>query len=514
MINAKELVDLVESIIEENEAYGSNVSLLSCAVNNSGDVRGIFKDVWNNRVYSFQFDKLGLSYRPRLPSNTPETLDSLPNLFDKFSDGYRSSIKVVERNDTLTKRIKKPKCGFSNYNCGFACLDIKKNCRIESDSSSKERLSKLKTIARNLAKNLGKDDVDYLEVLQIVEKIKNKGVKTEPFKLSNPEFTVVGDADVRKKLGQWTNAYKKISKLNDLNNPIVSSQHKDYINDLKRKITIEQANILNLESKVKSFDYRQSVVDDNEKYKEFTPARFFEEEYVIKFAEARKNKDIKSIAESKNRIEDAIKEIAKQEEQIKILETRKAQPNPNMSQIDQDRISAATGIVETILSLKADKEVRFGGIVDRDGNLQATYTYTHTPSGYYVDFLASAPWNCLLDHPNKKTGAGASAIEGLIREAVSRKKKGTIELLALPNAVPFYKKVGFTTKDDITQLPSMKLDAVNAKKFIEQQELKNKRDSRVDLALLTELEQLEEQALGLFSVPIDRLNFVKQWSKP
>ncbi len=99
-------------------------------------------------------------------------------------------------------------------------------------------------------------------------------------------------------------------------------------------------------------------------------------------------------------------------------------------------------------------------------------------------------------------------------EAVSRKKKGTIELLALPNAVPFYKKVGFTTKDDITQLPSMKLNAVNAKKFIEQQELKNKRDSRVDLTLLTELEQLEEQALGLFSVPIDRLNFVKQWSKP
>lgn len=513
MTNSRQVVDLAESIIEENGAYGSNVSLLSCAINSSGDVRGIFKDVWNNRVYSFQFDKIGLSYRPRLPSEISQTLDSVGKLFDKFSDGYQSSIKVFERKDAVTKRIKKPKCSFSNYNCGFTCLDIKKNCRIKSDSLSKERLSKLKTIAKNLAKNVGKDDNSYLEVLQIVEKIKNKVIRIEPIKLSNSEFTIVDDASVRKKLGQWTDAYKKISKLNDLNNVEGVAEMQSQMNYLKREKAKEQVNISNLESKIKSFDYKQSIVEYNEQHREFIPAIAFTEKYVLEFAENRKTKDIKSVANSWNKIKVADKEIAEKEEQIKTLKKRETLADKSVSQIDRDRLSAATSIVDTMLSMKSDKNVTFGGVVDRDGNLQATYTYSPTSSGYYIDFLASAPWNCLPEHPNKKTGAGASAIEGLIKEAILKKKKGTIELIALPNAVPFYKKVGFTTKDDITQLPNMKLDSANAKKFIEQQGFKHKQDARLDLNLLTELERLEEQALGLFSVPLDKINLVKQRGK-
>jgi hypothetical protein len=84
--------------------------------------------------------------------------------------------------------------------------------------------------------------------------------------------------------------------------------------------------------------------------------------------------------------------------------------------------------------------------------------------------------------------------------------------VSLPNAIPFYKKIGFTAKNEKDEYPSMKLDAQNAKDFIDKQERKTKQDSistKLAMNRLTGLELLEEQAFGLFAIPRSYVSSIK-----
>ena len=402
----QEFVTELESILESDEAYGSNLQILTYTLKEDV-INGKFKDSWNNRVYEFIIDIDGISYKPAAKLDSFNA-NELPARFDSYSKGY-ASLFVDVRLDrkAIGKRTKKPKCGVETFGCGYSCINLLKTCRItpsgkkigenQGASIGKERLSKLIESARKL-NNKG----DKTKALATYTQAKNIKNERDKFKalignklplLSNKEFKAIGNDETREKLNQWIETNKELNELNE----------------------------------------RRGVKG-----------------------------------------------------------------------IDKKRTRAATEIVESLFDMMDIKNANFSGVLDSEGRLQAAYISRETETGYYVDFLASAPWNCFSDHPNKKTGAGASAMEAVIKTA-TKKNKGQINLESTSSAVPFYEKVGFKKKKGgAPGYPDMELTAENAKNFLKVQADKYRQDTKqVTVNVLTELEILEEEALGLFTIPQD-----------
>jgi hypothetical protein len=157
----QEFLTELESILESDEAYGSNIQVLIYAVRNDV-INGKFKDSWNNRVYEFVIDVDGINYKPAAKLDS-FNVDELPARFDSFSKGYGLLFADVrlDRN-SVGKRVKKPKCGKEGYGCGFSCIGLTKTCRILSSGKKtrgefqgkaigKERLNKLIDLSIKLA---------------------------------------------------------------------------------------------------------------------------------------------------------------------------------------------------------------------------------------------------------------------------------------------------------------------------------------------------------------------------
>ncbi len=93
----------------------------------------------------------------------------------------------------------------------------------------------------------------------------------------------------------------------------------------------------------------------------------------------------------------------------------------------------------------SDRPKNFISVRDVKGRLQAS-AYVTSRNGYlYLELLASAPWNVARIPGDEKVvkGAGTTAIVAVIKESVKRGYGGKVQLEALPNAVPFYEKLGF-----------------------------------------------------------------------
>lgn len=155
-----EFVEQLEALIESDDAYGSNVYVLSFEVVDNGDITGKFEDAWNGRVFSYSVQKDRIGYKPAL---TLDRMDSATaaKRFDIFSSGYTS---LGVRQDAA-KSGKKPRCTTVSYSCGRACIQLKNTCWINSSgqkvkkaggavaSISQGRIDKLRTLARYLAAN-------------------------------------------------------------------------------------------------------------------------------------------------------------------------------------------------------------------------------------------------------------------------------------------------------------------------------------------------------------------------
>lgn len=74
----------------------------------------------------------------------------------------------------------------------------------------------------------------------------------------------------------------------------------------------------------------------------------------------------------------------------------------------------------------------------------------------YVDALATAPWNVVGDDPKRVKGAGTAMMKALAEESIKRGMEGKIMLYPLDDAVPFYRKLGFSAPNasgDMTLTP-------------------------------------------------------------
>lgn len=108
----------IEELLEDDEAYGSDLQLLKYTIKNNNDIEGIFRDAWNDRVFSLTINSDRVGYKPRLDTDSARQ-------FDSFSIGY------VEKFDAAVRKTRKPKCTGISYNCGAICLLLKNTCWIK-----------------------------------------------------------------------------------------------------------------------------------------------------------------------------------------------------------------------------------------------------------------------------------------------------------------------------------------------------------------------------------------------
>ena len=147
-LNIDRLLQEVENLIESDKAYGSSITLLTCQVDTLGSTVGRFRDAWNNRIFDYNLNSKGLSYKPSLNLSTKLDSQAAVILLETYSAGYLSAFSHL---DSVKKRTKKPKCGNTNYNCGLSCIGVTKNCQIDSGLISRDRINKLQKLAEAIA---------------------------------------------------------------------------------------------------------------------------------------------------------------------------------------------------------------------------------------------------------------------------------------------------------------------------------------------------------------------------
>lgn len=152
-----EFVTNIEQLIESDDAYGSNVSVLSFTIGDNGNIAGKFQDTWNKRIFSYLIEEKRVGYKPAIATtNTDSATGS--RLLDIFSLGYMS---LTAKYDAV-KGGKKPRCTAISYGCGSICIPLQRTCWINSagqetkraggsiESISQGRIDKIRALAKYL----------------------------------------------------------------------------------------------------------------------------------------------------------------------------------------------------------------------------------------------------------------------------------------------------------------------------------------------------------------------------
>lgn len=112
----------------------------------------------------------------------------------------------------------------------------------------------------------------------------------------------------------------------------------------------------------------------------------------------------------------------------------------------------------------------FRSVKDSKGNLQAAAIVFNKKDHISLEYLATAPWNLGGKDKRATRGAGAAAMKSIIAESIDKGHDGRVKLDALPGAIGFYEKVGFTkvkTKSGLNEgVISMELTPEAAKAFL------------------------------------------------
>jgi hypothetical protein len=187
-------------------AYNSPVDVMDFKVDGTGKISGRFKDSARPRVFSFELDGNTVNFKPYAPGRM-DSGDAVEQ-WEEFSSGY--SYRV----DAGVGDKKKPQCVKPTaYNCGAACINIMKSCKIKTDDPTvKDRIKKLNEIGKDYAKTTKStkpqkmsESVKIAKVDPIIEKPTEKPVekqaqeKTKP--LSNAQINAQTIENLAKKAG-------------------------------------------------------------------------------------------------------------------------------------------------------------------------------------------------------------------------------------------------------------------------------------------------------------------------
>jgi hypothetical protein len=100
--------------------------------------------------------------------------------------------------------------------------------------------------------------------------------------------------------------------------------------------------------------------------------------------------------------------------------------------------------------------------IKQSGRISAAFTYLEEKGSkpLYIEYLATSPEN-MFSGTTPVKGAGTAAIKAMVAESIKQGKKGAVKLEPIPDALDFYKKMGFVIKGE-----HMILSAEKAKQYL------------------------------------------------
>lgn len=178
-------------------AYNAPVIVLDFEVGNKNVIKGRFKDASRPRVFEFEIGD-SVSFKPFTWKRTDSDVD--PMAWEDFSKGYTYRYDAVKK-----VRKEKPKCGNTSYNCGKACISLKKNCKSDPpDKPSQEKVDKLRAAAGEF-KAVQDDPTKKQEDNKLTSKppkFKEVAPATSPDKTEVPITDLVKQPPVALKVGK------------------------------------------------------------------------------------------------------------------------------------------------------------------------------------------------------------------------------------------------------------------------------------------------------------------------
>lgn len=342
----------------------------------------------------------------------------------------------------------------TGYACGNSCINQNFECKNPLKGQAKTYTDWLQKVASQEQQS---------EIAPKKLKAAKSKASGSDISVSNPDLEIVTKkSEIKKLFKQWEPLIADFSQENDELFE-VEAELGDILND-KEKISIALRG--------EKVEIGRQKAGDIRNIRKATPEQL--------------NKEIEKLTAKEKNVNSKINKIkAKLGKKLEVLGIDSSQ---------KSRVEASAQILEALGDELSDPGGKFIGVKDKDGNLQALMQHDIVDGEFYVDYLATAPWNILSSHPNKKKGAGSAAIESAIQMSEKKSKNGVVELTALPDAVPFYKKVGFNELPPPGQpVPSMRLSAKKSKEFLENQRSRNFAELSLD--------ELEEKVGLIFTIP-------------
>lgn len=291
------LAQKIESLLENKDAYGSNIELLSFSIAKNATVKGKFRDLWNKRIFTYSIENNRFGYSPAIKGNGENTLTQDSKRFDNFSHGYNAVLPAI-RLDRINN--KKPRCTSVSFSCGQICLNLNKTCWVNDrgnfDKAYQKEFSNIQVLVKEIANqgitNWSKYDSSSLTISStpLSAKTNKKSLVAPAFKGLNKELNKMFDS-----------GYTELTKYNIY----------DLLQKLKKEPTGEEVvNYLNnLQSltanKIKDLVKRKESVDKKTKEIEKTNG----DKDALEFYEENWNQDIETLIDNPTKV---LNEIGRQ----------------------------------------------------------------------------------------------------------------------------------------------------------------------------------------------------------
>jgi hypothetical protein len=284
---------------------------------------------------------------------------------------------------------------------------------------------------------------------------------------SKPEWEPVTGKDFRKYFKQWDGWAKKVDQAVAAIDQ--ASSIKTEIADPQRRIAEHKAaikqSVAKFEGAIK--EYEDNIEHDKavklKKKQLFEDGKLAKDDYEFNInyrngAIAYRQQKIaelqdQSLAEArklKAEIANNQEKIAKQKAALENLEK-------NMPKAPVERLRDNGYAYETFTDNMQGRSLVGVKQGNEMGAAAAIIPYKHY---VYIDYLMTNPKSMI----EGSKGAGTAAIKAVVKKSMDMGKSGVIKLYALPSAMPFYEKLGFTRDDP--RYSDLTLSAEAAKKLL------------------------------------------------
>ena len=296
---------------------------------------------------------------------------------------------------------------------------------------------------------------------------------------SKPEWELISGKDFRKYFNQWDKWYQEVyntaSEYDNLDKEISDieariAKHKSAIKQVTDRLLNEK--IQEIVQKKTAIAYRNleivraALALENIRDRSSAEAKKLEDEIANHEAKIeRDHEKLKTIEATplnlrtpsitKNQLEiAALRSVVAKKK--KILDDFKARQSEN--KVPVERLRDSSFLYELFA-----RDMRGRSLIGvKNGDeMGAAVALVPKKDHIYIDYLMTNP-RTLID--GKSKGAGTAAIKAVVRKSMDMGKGGTIKLYALPSAMPFYEKLGFTRDDP--SYNNMTLSSQAAKKLL------------------------------------------------